>query len=493
MIGLDGATWNVIDPLIKAGKLPYFNELIINGSRANLKSCIPYITSPAWKCLSTGLNPGQLGVYHWLNFNKKLTKSTLNTALSFTGQDIWSILGKAGYKVGTINMPQTWPPSKVNGFMISGMHALDWSEYTYPPNLKNIIIDKFNYKLYPNSYYTAGNKAIVDMLEKISNRFEVANELIHSYNVDFLNLTIYFTDTIQHYYWKQNGKEGYKSDPIENTWARIDMELNQLLSRVSRKTNILIVSDHGMDELKTTIRGNEFLMKEGLLFFSSKILDSIKIFQNKLLHSNNMGLPIEEIGWNIIKMERYIKKFLSEKSIAKTYVGRPLITPDRDIGINSILKYVDWENSKAIILGEGLVYITIPEDTNEYKIIKQKLIRLFSNLIDPYTKESIVEVVTKDDTFFGNNLKEAPDLVLLPQPGYLINDRISVDGDVWNYSQREWTAFHILNGIFIGNGPNFKANYNLGTISIYDIAPTILSIYQLPPLKTMNGQLITSK
>ena len=62
VIGLDGATYNLINPLMESGKLSTIEKLMATGCHGDLESSIPAVTFPAWKCYSTGKNPGKLGV-----------------------------------------------------------------------------------------------------------------------------------------------------------------------------------------------------------------------------------------------------------------------------------------------------------------------------------------------------------------------------------------------------------------------------------------------
>ena len=77
VIGLDGATWNLLKPLIDAGELPTIKQLIKNGLCDKLESSIPPVTVPAWKCYSTGTNPAKLGVYTWVGLDIKNKKPSL--------------------------------------------------------------------------------------------------------------------------------------------------------------------------------------------------------------------------------------------------------------------------------------------------------------------------------------------------------------------------------------------------------------------------------
>ncbi len=47
VIGLDGGSWNVIDPLIARGKLPNLSRLKKEGAWGKLMSTFPPVTCPA--------------------------------------------------------------------------------------------------------------------------------------------------------------------------------------------------------------------------------------------------------------------------------------------------------------------------------------------------------------------------------------------------------------------------------------------------------------
>ena len=57
IIGLDGATWEVLLPLINMKKLPTFEKIINKGVHGNFVSTFPPSTGPAWLSMATGKNP----------------------------------------------------------------------------------------------------------------------------------------------------------------------------------------------------------------------------------------------------------------------------------------------------------------------------------------------------------------------------------------------------------------------------------------------------
>ena len=65
-IGLDGATFDVLDPLMDKGLMPRLKQFIAEGVRGPLETTIPPITPTAWVSWMTGKNPGKHGVFEFL-------------------------------------------------------------------------------------------------------------------------------------------------------------------------------------------------------------------------------------------------------------------------------------------------------------------------------------------------------------------------------------------------------------------------------------------
>ncbi len=106
LIGLDGATFTVLDHFMANGVMPFLAGFAQDGVRANLRSVIPALTPPAWTSLMTGKRPGQHGVFDF--FQKDSPDSEY---LRFaTSQDIgvptiWTIASEHKRKVAALNFP----------------------------------------------------------------------------------------------------------------------------------------------------------------------------------------------------------------------------------------------------------------------------------------------------------------------------------------------------------------------------------------------------
>ena len=263
IMGLDGATFKVINPLIQSGKLPTISRLIKNGLACICKSTHPPVTSPAWPSFMTGCNPGKHGVYHFFDGSAKL----------YTSRDIkkptfWDILGEYGYKSLVVNVPVTYPPKRINGVLITGMLT--------PPNGKFAYPDEVERLLRADGYIVSPSKSLIkslifdkkafDELVKIERkRTDAIIKLTEKYEFDLVCVVYQITDIVQHMLWD-------KKEFVFKAYEEIDKEIEKLIEHLSPE-NIIIISDHGFSSYKKQININQFLFEKGLLKRQKKELD----------------------------------------------------------------------------------------------------------------------------------------------------------------------------------------------------------------------------
>ena len=121
LLGLDGATFTVLDPLMERGVMPFLRSLVDRGVRAPLRSIVPPLTPPAWTSVMTGKRPGQHGVFDF--FQKESPDSAyyhFASSQDVRSATIWSIASDHGRKVISLNFPLMFPPPPVNGYIVPG-------------------------------------------------------------------------------------------------------------------------------------------------------------------------------------------------------------------------------------------------------------------------------------------------------------------------------------------------------------------------------------
>ncbi|MFC1962405.1 alkaline phosphatase family protein [Chloroflexota bacterium] len=472
VIGLDGANFELIQPWIEAGKLPTLKKLIDSGCSANQQSCLPPVTAPNWKCYSTGKNPGKLGIFWWENIDLRNKRVLFPISRVNKSKEIWDFIGENGGKVGVINMPLTYPPKKVKGFVIAGGSFAQEHEFTYPRELENTLRKEFDYKVFPKDLYLIKRepeRVVKEVLRVIESRFKVARKLLTEYDLDFLHVTTFFINTLHHNFWNDRY--------VEEAWQLIDKNIGCLLEGFEDTHDVFLISDHGSNKIDQVFYINNWLAKEGYLRLSS----SIRL--PRLLYA---------LGINQQSATRMLSR-LHLRALAKVLPSRIKDSLPSEAGTIDQSRKTDkivWDMTKAVASGQGPVYINLKGKEKENT--KEELLSKLENLQNPKTGKNIArKVYRKEEIYSGKYLAEAPDLIIDQNPGTHIRGGIGI-GKINVFEEPHgWKAENKREGIFIACGPNIQKIQGLDKVSILDLAPTILHLMNIPVPKDMDGRVLS--
>ena len=205
ILGLDSATPQLVFDKYRP-ELPTFAGLLSTGTFGLLRSTIPPVTVPAWMTMMTGKDPGQLGFY---GFTDRLEYSYeidhINTHDSLNEKGLWDYASEAGLKSIIFNLPQTYPPQKINGIMVASFLTPDRAlAYTYPPEIKaelnsiadgDYIIDVENFRT------TDKTKLLSELFEMAEKRFKVIRNFINTKAWDLFVAVEMGIDRLHHGFW----------------------------------------------------------------------------------------------------------------------------------------------------------------------------------------------------------------------------------------------------------------------------------------------------
>jgi predicted AlkP superfamily phosphohydrolase/phosphomutase len=476
VIGLDGATWNIIKPLVEEGKLPTIQKLMRNGCYGSLESCIIPSTFPAWKCYSTGKNPGKLGVYWYFGVDMTGEKTVLHNSTSFKSAELWDILGQNNITCGVLDMPTTYPPKAIKGFMVSH-GAPSPSGYTYPKELEKELKERFNYKLEPDYHYQLDEEATIGGTKYvIEQRFKVAGYLLREFNPTFFHMTIFHIDPIQHF---------YPGEVVEGCWVLIDNGISSLLEQFcDEQTHVILMSDHGMTERKCTFQMGQWLMERDLVTLKKRRLLLASLLYKLGLRSETVLSLIGKtriIPWLRLRipggMRRRFAAFF------------PL--EDENFSPNAFEGSIDWAQSKIIPVPGLFFYVNrkLFGSEKECEEFKKSVIQEIEEIEEPKTGKKFASAVRREEIYFGEQVKYAPDIIVLPREGYSMSTSPRKK-TTWGYSTEGWRRMHKLHGIFLACGPGIKEGIEIKGASIYDLAPTILHLLGIPIPKDMDGRVL---
>ena len=140
VIGLDGATFDVVRPAIDRGLMPHLARLIEQGASGLLHSTVPAMSPPAWTSMITGMNPGKHGIYDFVRRQPGSYRLQTMRSDFYAYQTMFDYLSSLGRRVAAINIPLTYPPRPVNGVMVSGLGAPPRGQFVYPPELREQLL-----------------------------------------------------------------------------------------------------------------------------------------------------------------------------------------------------------------------------------------------------------------------------------------------------------------------------------------------------------------
>ncbi|NUO07809.1 MAG: alkaline phosphatase family protein [Candidatus Brocadia sp.] len=497
VIGIDSATFDIIEPLVNQGKLPVFARFMKEGVWGRLRSTIPPVTPPAWTSFMTGKNPGKHGIFDFYGYTTSGYERPVINSQSIKSKTLWRILSEKGKTAGVVNVPLTYPPEEVNGYLIPGMqYAFNVDKgFTYPKELLSEIEKKFGkYEVIygdERSLYTNELDHFVSKWKEITRkRQEVILYLLDKYETDFFMAVFYSIDPIQHHFWKfydrnhpQYDKELAKKygDIIPEFYQLIDANIGQILDKVDKNTTVFVVSDHGAGSHAGGFFVNKWLMKKKLLKIKKRYYPLLWIRWPHIFFKIMKRLGHPAIAWTI-PMDLYNQ--LKNK-----------VDPREGIRLSQI---IDWKKTKAYAgnYTEQGIYINLKGrevdgivDKDEYPELKASIADALCNLIDPKTKTKVVDtVLEKEEVYHGPYGEFAPDLFVLMKGGDVLLQK-DIHRGIFSHNPHI-SGTHRMDGIFIAKGGMLNDSLELENLNIVDIAPTILYLLGVEVPEDMDGRVL---
>jgi len=479
VIGLDGATFDLMMPWISEGILPYLGKLVMKGVKGNLQSTVPPFSAVAWSSYMTGKNPGKHGVFDF-RYPRSVSKSrNFTSSRSLRSQSLWRILSDHGKRVGIVNVPMTYPPEEVNGFIIGNtLTATVNKDLFYPKNIYEeiqFIIKKYRLELNWESYNEGKIADLLrDISEMIRKKGDIALFCMENYPWDFFNVVFTEIDRIQHFIWryvdenhslycKDMAQKYYQS--IIEYYQLVDSYIGKMMEKADQDTSIFIMSDHGFGPLEKKIYLNKWLIDLGLL-----------------------SLKNTPFSW---------RQFIRRIDFLNLRGKLPPNTKRKIRSMFDMDRFVDWENTRAYsgTPSEQGIYINVQgkepdgivEPEHEYARVRDFLAERLLDLVDPEDGNKIVEkIYYKEDLYSGPYVKFAPDIIIETK-GMIYSFDNTLDGKYLLEASKRETGGHRKDGIFIAAGKNIKKGITVKGANIMDIFPTVLYLFNLPIPKDTDG------
>ena len=298
-VGIDGATWTVMGPMIARGELPTFARLVREGAFMERFGTMETTRSPiVWTTVATGREPEAHGVQDYAVRLPDGSRIPV-TSSQRRARAIWELASRRGLTVGVIGWWATWPAEQVDGYVVTDHANPALSELMYrdgrywtaererlsaigrdflPADLAPLLLDHWirrdDYpwdELQRRGGFTDEQIAAVraapwderQVHSWLKMFFSVdyplvqaAVELARERPVDLQMVYLRAADPVQHYGWDLFEPEAFARPPenlerdrglVEGVYRYVDTFLAELMATRRPGDWLIVASDHGAE------------------------------------------------------------------------------------------------------------------------------------------------------------------------------------------------------------------------------------------------------
>jgi predicted AlkP superfamily phosphohydrolase/phosphomutase len=474
LIGLDGATFDLLDPLMADGVMPFLQRFAETSARASLRSTPTCITPQAWTSLATGRAPGSHGIFDFVRPEETDAGVYIKllSANDVQCETLWSMASRQDRTVTLLNYPVTYPAPRVHGFVIpASVTVRHLRRAVRPPELlarleelpgfdvsalaMDMDVEKKGIQGLPADEYEPWLRA---HLRRDEHWARAAVHLIRSAPTDLTAIVFDTPDRVGHLAWplidpamplaiKSSWEERVRDLCLE-CFRRLDGYVADIVAAAGPETDVFIVSDHGFGPTWDIFYLNRWLEQNGYLSWGPA------------------GAPVDD----------------AESLLAQQ--------------LKAQYGLIDWRRTVAYAMTPSAngVHIRVASSPGRdgvapaaYESLRDELVQGLLAVPDPHSGEPVVrEVLTREEVFAGPEMHHAPDLTLVLRDYGFIS---VLNSDVPVKRRVQAKGLHRPDGIFLARGPGLRRGDGAGQLSIMDVFPALLHTLDLSAPEGLDGRL----
>ncbi|NCF69864.1 MAG: hypothetical protein GWP61_28295 [Chloroflexi bacterium] len=477
VFGLDGVTFDLLQPWLDEGRLPNLAKLLAEGAHGRLRSTIPPVSASAWASFATGTNPGQHGLVDFTYPAADGYDIQVSNGRTRAVPALWELVGAVGGETGVVSMPMTYPPQPLNGFMLcSFLTPSADSQYTYPPALQEEITAAAG--PFPLHMSEKGRGKDPRIFVKAVKQMEIERAravryLLQNRPWDLFLYVFETTDNLQHEVWHlldethplYDAEMAARVKPdILDYYETVDRLLGEMLALLPEDVLVVTLSDHGFGPFHKFFHINNWLAEGGWLKFKRTPISLIKRLAFKL------GItPINALKWitrlRLGGLRKNVKRGRGGNMLRRLFLS---------------FNDVDWSRTKAFSVGNfGQVYLNVVGQrpsgvvtADTYDQVLEEIAAAARELRDADGGNQVVPVVYKrEEIFHGISAERLPDLVLhTDRAKYVSFGHADFGSNKIIEPSTGQTGHHHMVGIVGLNGPGARTGKRLAEASFSPIS-----------------------
>ena len=290
VIGLDGVPHSLIEAYVSLGYLPEIKKILASGMELKrIEASIPDVSSTSWASFMTGVNPGEHGIYGFMDLEPGSYRLRFPNYNDVMAPSIWDITGlTAGARTSTLyrkyrdrfrrplrsivlNIPQTYPARTINGVMTAGFVCPDLRKGTYPESAYQFL-RSIGYLSDVDSDKATGDKdAFFEEIDRALDRRVMAyRHFFVNEPWDTFICAVTETDRLHHFFYDAALDGAHPlHERFVSFYGRLDHFIGEMFHRFMGATRgsglFMTMSDHGFCGIDSTFNVNAWLEKAGYL------------------------------------------------------------------------------------------------------------------------------------------------------------------------------------------------------------------------------------
>ncbi|WP_049982277.1 alkaline phosphatase family protein [Halorubrum sp. BV1] len=414
-LGIDGVPLDLVED--HPDVFENLTDIAETGSAGRLESIVPPESSACWPSLTTGVNPGETGVYGFQDREVGSYETYVPMGQHVKATRLWDRVTDAGRDATVLNVPVTFPPSTRIQRQVSGFLSPDLESASSDESVRRTL-DGLDYQIDVNAKlgHDDDKSAFIENAhETLDARYSAFSHYLAEDDWDLFFGVFMSTDRVNHFLYGDYATDGEYSAEFVEFYRTLDEYIGEIRETLDDDTTLLVASDHGFTRLEWEVNCNQFLAEEGWLTYDGDDHDALA-----------------------------------------------------DIG----------DDARAYSLIPGRFYLNLegrePNGSvpnSEYEATREELIDDLESLTGPDGRQVCKRIVKGETVFDGDHDEIAPDLVVIPADGFDLKSGFSGKEAVFTEGPRN--GMHKFeNSLLYATDPDLDVD----GANLFDVTPTILDL-----------------
>ncbi len=449
VIGLDGCSWNVLEPLLESGRLPFLAGLRERGASGVLESTVPFYTGPAWASFATGSSPAAHGVYDFMMLRADGRLSVAHQS-DLRRPTYYQQLGREGRRSVLINLPLDQDGCE-GAVIVNSWLTVDDTRRIFPEDARPRYAERLAaYRNYPSTFTESLQRHLDDLCELEQARFDLARELFLAEDWDHFFCLFSSTDWIGH---AATGSflrgDADAVTAFQRLYEQLDAAIGWFLEHAGDAT-VFVISDHGQCAEQHVVRPNAVLRELGHVRL---VRERAAAEGERLLR---VGTPLRLLAAvpGVGRAARAARNILRRR-------GVDLVTPREGLD-------VDRRTSSAFVPTVAAYGVHAP-GCDEPELVQ--IVDALRGLTVTDGRPAFDGVWRAEELYGRVPPPGCPAIVYAPSVG--VRPSVAAAPPFVYDAKDTRRGAHQRDGVVMIAGPQVRAG-DLGRVSIYDVAPTLL-------------------